>query len=558
MNSRVPSAFREKTPLLFALFVFLFSFGFLIYRSHFGVDFFDEPYYGALALRLVLGQKLFVDELYLAQTFSILTFPFVKLYWQMNQSLEGVLLFMRLLNALFYLSLGLFIFALFQKRVGKSMALLVAASCALFFPGNMTTLGYNTLGTGFLTLSMMLSFFSLQTKHRILMLLSGVAMGLACISYVTFCAMALFYFGYLYFFEKQKQFSLCFALGVGLALLGPGVFILNHWESFLKALEFGKEYYHQAPTLSQLFHVIHKFFPKTVVLVSAVFFFSSHLAMKKSARVYFLLLALAPIFAAWGCHLSFSGWSGYPFYLSLFSLVAYPRIKNQLLSQALLKWIFIPSIVAGLITAGTSASGFFNAQVGLLPAVIAGLVFLGQAMTLEIASIQCLALLPLSFPVFLLLCYPLNVWSDSEFSALTEKVSVGPYRGLYTATEKKKIAEESFQVLKPLLTSAGPLLIYPNGPSGYLVNPVPPAKGVTWYANSGKTNSILADLYRTQMNPESRVIRMKVWYGTPTVKTIHHFEAGDALNNLIESTHHPIQETEWFTVFAPNTPSPKS
>lgn len=215
-------------------------------------------------------------------------------------------------------------------------------------------------------------------------------------------------------------------------------------------------------------------------------------------------------------------------------------------------------MVAGLITSVTSASGIFNAQVGLLPAALVGLIFLSEGLKNKKSSPFWTPLLPLSFPVFLLLLQPLNVWSDADFKFLTEKITAGPYRGLYTAAEKRLIAEESFRVLKPLLSSASPVLIYPNGPSGYLIQPVPPAQGVTWYQNSGRTNQILAELYKKQINPQSRVIRMKVWYLSPTVKTVHHFEPGDILNDLIESTHHPIQETDWFTVFAPNLNSPRN
>ncbi|MFM8316082.1 MAG: hypothetical protein ACKOA8_17525, partial [Deltaproteobacteria bacterium] len=89
-------------------------------------------------------------------------------------------------------------------------------------------------------------------------------------------------------------------------------------------------------------------------------------------------------------------------------------------------------------------------------------------------------------------------------------------------------------------------------------HPIPPARGVTWYENSGRTNEILANLYRAQMNSESRVIRMKVWYGSPTVKSYYQFDSTDVLNQLIESTHYPIKETEWFTVFAPKEKSPRS
>ena len=548
---------KHSSPLsfVFALGVFVFSFGFLFYRSRIGVDFFDEPYYAALALRLHLGQKPFIDELYLAQTFSLLTFPLLKIYWAINQSLEGIISFYRMANAVLYLGLGYFIFSAFKTSVGKSMALLIAAACPLFFPGNMTTLGYNSLGSFFLTVSLITYFIGMNKSTTSLFALSGIFMGLSCISYVTFCAMALFFFFYSLIFEKKKERALFFALGVALVLLWPLRFILADWASFLKSVEFGKEYHHEAPSLLKLVEVIHKFFPKTVIALFAMFLGLCHWAHKYSSKAFDLLLMSVPLVAALCCNLSYSFWSGYPFYLSLLSLSAFYRLTQNYYALSLLKWIFFPSFIAGLITAGTSASGFINAQVGLLPATLAGLSFLGLGLSFSSLNNSLSRIAALALPVFLLLFYPLNVWSDAEFSQLTQKITLGPYRGLYTAPEKKKIAEESFSILKPLLTTQGPLLIYPNSPSGYLVNPVPPAKGVVWYENSGRTNEILAGLYKEQMNPDSRVIRMKVWYASPTVKSTHHFDAKDPLNQLIESTHHVIQETQWFTVFAPN-PAP--
>lgn len=89
---------------------------------------------------------------------------------------------------------------------------------------------------------------------------------------------------------------------------------------------------------------------------------------------------------------------------------------------------------------------------------------------------------------------------------------------------------------------------------------MPPAKGLIWYGNAGKTNEILAGMYQNQMNPESRVLRMKRYYFNPEMKPFHIFDPKDPLNNLIETTHQSIKETEWFTLFAPKqkVSAPKS
>jgi hypothetical protein len=49
---------------------------------------------------------------------------------------------------------------------------------------------------------------------------------------------------------------------------------------------------------------------------------------------------------------------------------------------------------------------------------------------------------------------------------------------------------------------------------------------------------------------------MKLWYGTPTMKNYYSFDPNDPLTQLLETTHHPVKETDWFTVFAPNRTSP--
>ncbi len=548
----------QKLSLFFSVFVFVFSFGFLFYRTQFGVDFFDEPYYSALALRWFLGQKLFVDELYLAQTFSILTFPFFSFYLKLTQSLEGIIFFMRACNALLYLGLGSAIYFSLKKELNTPFALLVAASSCLFFPGNMLAMGYNSLGTLFLTLSLGFVFLGIYYHRKWLLFLAGIGMGFACISYITFSAMALFLACYLFLFEKRKALSAYFVSGVAITLALPLLFIFTHWSNFLNAYAFGKEYHHEAPTLMKLLTVIHKFFPKKVLALVGIFFLLAHRTRYKYPLVFDFLISLIPLLAALCCRWSFCFWSGYPFYLPVLSLISFYRIKHTPFSQCLFRWVFVPSMVAGLITAGTSASGFFNAQVGLLPATLAGLLFVGLSLQNRHSKNSFLQVCSLALPVFLLLLFPLNVWSDSDFKLLTKKVTLGPYRGLYTSEEKQKITEQSFQALSPLLNTQGPLLVYPNGPAGYLIHPIPPARGVTWYENSGRTNEILANLYRAQMNPESRVIRMKVWYGSPTVKSYYQFDSTDVLNQLIESTHYPIKETEWFTVFAPKEKSPRS
>jgi hypothetical protein len=554
LQKQAQNSFRVFS--IFSIAIFIFSYLFFFYRIHFGVDFFDESYYSALPLRLFLGQKLFVDELYLAQTFSILTYPFFKLHWYLSHSLEGIIYFMRLINFCLYLGLATLVFVFLKKGISKPIALLVAATLALYFPGNMLTLSYNTLGTLFLTLSLFLVFSGVEKENRWALFLSGVMMALSSISYITFLGVTALLFAYLYLLHPNKKLALFFALGVVSTFIYPLIFIARHFTDFKASLAFGKEYLHNPPSLAQAIEVIHKFFPKAVLAILLIVGVLARTAKKHSSTLYLLILGSVPILSSVLCYFAYGGWNTYTFYLSFLSLLAYFEVKDNSLAQDLFKWIFVPSIGAGLIAALTSASGFINAQVGMVPASLVALIFLAQSMTKIKGKMTFPVLTSLSLPLVLALCYPLNIWNDSPFKDLTQRIEAGPFRGIYTAPEKRSLAEGSYKLLKEELNVKGPLLIYPSFAAGYLVSFVPPAKGVTWYQNSGRTNEILADLYRKQINPDARVVRMKLWYGTPTMKNYYSFDPNDPLTQLLETTHHPVKETDWFTVFAPNRTSP--
>ena len=545
------SKFSERLSFVFAILVFTFSFGFLFYRTFFGVDFFDEPFYAALALRFFNGQKLFVDELNLVQTFALITYPFFKLYWLLHHSLEGVILFLRQSLVALTLVVALVIFGVLKESFGRTLALLASVSCALFFPGNIITLGYNSLGTLFLTLGLLLLYLGTSKNRPWPFFISGVCLGISSLAYITFCSFTALLFFYLGLSSKDKNRALYFALGVALVFLFPFYAALTRWTNFQAALSFRKEYLYDVPSFSKIILIVRKFFPKWVLLGLAFYGFSFFKSYRRFPGVAFSLLALSPLIAVGLGHLSWGNWALVPFYLSLLAAVTIPLVSNSPKVSALLKWVYLPSFVAGSISALTSASGHINAQVGLVPAVIVSLILIHQGMRKLMPHFIFLPVLATGLLPFLSLFFTLAMWSDASWKELTDKVTAGPLRGLYTTPQKRNVLDTVYRELEPLLTSEGPLLVYPNFSSVYLISTMPPAKGVTWYQNSGRTNEILAGLYEKQMNPKSRVIRMKIGHGAPIENPTKTFNPNDPLNRLIESTHTPIKDTEWYTLFAP-------
>jgi len=546
----------QKLSLLFAAFVFLFSFGLLFYRTFFGVDFFDEPFYAALALRLFTGQKLFVDELNLVQTFSLLTYPFFKIFFIMAHTLDGVILFLRQSLVFLYLSVALLMALILKRTTDGPRALIAASSISLFFTGNMVTLGYNSLGTLFLTIGLISLFEGVSKNRKGAILFSGLFLGMASLAYITFLAVAGFLFFYLLVFCRKSSFPFLFATGVLVLFIYPISAALTHWSDFQAAVSFRKEYLYDTPSIMRLLTVLRHFISKWILLTLITYGFLFFKTYRRFPGFAYFLIAISPVLAVVLGFLSWGNWAMVPFFFSALATLTFPLVSQNSNIKLLTQWVYVPSFVAGLISTFTSVSGHLNSQVGLVPAFMVSLILVGQAMQLLKPRFKHFSLVPLALPSFLIFLFPLNIWSDASFKELTQKVETGPYKGIYTTPQKKEVVETLYSELKPLLPEQGPLLVYPNFSWVYLISPIPPAKGVTWYQNSGKTNEILASLYAKQINPNSRVVRMKIGHGSPIEKPNRIFDPKDPLNHLIEKTHRPIKDTPWYTLFAPITASP--
>jgi len=544
---RIPSP-----ALVCASFLFVFSFGFLFYRLHFGVDFFDEPFYSALCLRLFSGQALLRDELNLASGFSLFSYPLFWLYVKLAGTLEGIILFMRYGFWALYLVLGFLLSSLARKVLNWPLAISGSASVIVFFPFNILSLSYNTLGTLFLTLSLFLLCFGVSSNRRGFLVSSGVFLGCSGLSYLSFLGVGVFVLAWSFLLKRKERIFFFVGLGFFAACLYPLFFILQNQEALLSALELSRQRIAAGSNVSAAFRVIHSLFPKQVLFPFLLFYFFSWLAKTKETFLAFLV-ALVPFVSLLLAHLSTSYWSVYPVYLCALTPVIFFQRSPTSFRAELFRWIYIPSFVAGMLSALFSATRHLNVQVGLVPATIASLFCIADFLRTSPVFFRRKALqtILVGLPVLFVGLYPLNIWDDAPWSALTARVSTGPFKGIHTHLEKRAMAEEIYDSLSPHLNTRGPLLIYPNFSAGYLMSFMPPARGTTWYENSGRTNEIISNLYRSEMNGGSRVLRMKIYYFTPQLKRIPTFSKEDPLNGLIETTHQVELETQWFTLWKP-------
>lgn len=544
----------KKIEWILAIAFFLAAQGFTFHRLFLGVNFFDEPFYSGIPFRFYLGQKLFIHELFLLQSFGILTLPLVKLHFLLFQSTESIILSMRICFFILYFILSLFVARTLRKQVGDSTALIIASTCALFLPGNIPTVSYNTLATFFLIVGLFLFNGVLINPGHKKYFWVGLFLGLSTLSYNSFLLMLLFVMVLIISNSSSRGFLLSYCAGIAVVGAWPLILVFSRWNYLKDAIVLSKEYGYSSNKLYYIFTAAHKLFPKQVlacVLLYGVLMVVS--LLKKQQHLSRALAIILPFVAMLLSYLSTAGWATYPFYLSLLSLSLIPLIRHKPGIDPLVFSVFVPSFFSGIVAGVSSNVGFTNSQVGLVPAFLVGLVFVALSFDSKSLFEKILKSLCLGVPIIFVFFTDITIWDESPSKDLIVKVAEGPFKGLYTTAEKKEYLHQVSQDILTSLDSKGPLLIYPNFTAGYLIAGVPPATGVIWYQNpKGGVDEIWAKAYQNEMGPNSRFLKMKWWYASPKLKHQNQFISDNPMTQLIEQHHSLVKDTPSFTLYKPH------
>lgn len=188
------SELRSKFTLLNVL-PYLVIFGMTVLfllRSAFGFDWSDETYYLALPYRFLLGDHLFVDSWDIHQSSALLMVPLLWLYRAVTGTIDGVILFMRMLYIVCQAAVALLVYRSVLRFFGRRMpALLCAVLFFSFTPFGINTFSYNSMAYLFTTVSIVLLFYLYSSplgsvRAFLLGVLSGVFFALAAIAYPFF------------------------------------------------------------------------------------------------------------------------------------------------------------------------------------------------------------------------------------------------------------------------------------------------------------------------------------------------------------------------------------
>ena len=548
--STLPEASMQKKiqNVLFFIFVIVI-FILVLNRIQYGVDLTDEAYSIVIPYRFALGDTPFVDELSPQQTSSLLLFPIVKIYTLLFGT-EFLVLFMRYMYLLFAATAAVLIYQTIKDQLGGKLSALISLSVILFAPFGAIFFNYNRLA--FLMFSAG-CFIGVIGRDK--MFWSGLLHGLAMIAYPFFVIpCATFFIIQLARYRSFKNVHYVFG-----SLVPISAFLLIVlWIGFDKLLEtmwslrsgiHGGGFEKLAHIALEFWNQVHY---KELILLYCigVFAFSRRY---KQASLALVIVVLIPFFAFRFPSPSASSW--YFIIYGLFTpyLMLFVRREDAFLT-AIFWGIWFPSFIAGLTTGFISANGAVNFGIGIVPGVLVTSILLVEILRARATHFQdqIAAFVPASVLIILLIFQYSFVYSEGNYSKLSEKIETGPYRGLYTSPQKKQYLNSIIQDFEKFNVEQGKVLFFDFFPAGYLFTTMRPASNTVWLLSPQQFNTgrdLILRYYENPSNVPDIAVKINLIYNfTGNAQKLEYAEQ-DALVAFVQRVNSKVYKGKYCDIY---------
>jgi len=450
-----------------------------------GMDLRDESFYILVPWRWALGDKPFVQEQNLAQIPGFVMYPFVKLFAVLRDyDVTGYVLYMRHLYLLMMIGAAVAVFLLLRRLVRWELAALAATVYVTYIFWATPQLSYNTIALAFLTLGATLGgWVVLFGKRRMFALASGVAFGVAVAAYPSLLFIVPFYAVFFVFAQGRRAAAMvaqgafvhppapegpptgpsawhtlsAWVLGGALVLVPLGLVMLSFGPSNLvRSWQFtmsGARVLGQLGGASKALVVAQGFWRlltwRPYLIVAALFIYLVFLRWPRVGRALLAALPVALWLAAQRGQLWASGYVQIYAFMTPYLYLFIPRERRET-GARLLIWIWAPAMIAGAMTAYTSAAGYVSSAVGLAPALIASGLFLawsleavGRPSTASKGSaVPWLALAVLTAIVGVTVVFQFQFQQrDVPYGALTSRFDSGPWWGIKVTPERRRLLD---------------------------------------------------------------------------------------------------------------------
>lgn len=528
-------------------------------RLFLGMDLQDESFYVLVPWRWALGDTPFVNEQNLAQVAGLLAYPFIKLFGIVGgYDVTGIMLYTRHLYLLLMLGVAAAVFLILRRVVRWELALPLATVYVVYVYWETPQLSYNTMGGAFLTLGAVLGLWVvLECRGRGWALASGAAYGLAVVAYPTllfivpFCAVFLAFAlgrravgmvaGFAFVHPPDPEGpptgprawrALSFwVLGGALVLVPMGLLILSFGlENLLRCWAFTISLTRDLDQLggaAKAYDVAQGvwlfYWSRPYLIVTALVIYFVYRRWSTAGRVLLAALPLALWLAGQRVMLDAAGFVLVYAVLAPYLLLFVPRAKREVGARLVL-WVWAPAMIAGAMTAYTSAAGYLNAAVGLAPALLVSGVFLAWALE-AVASTRSgapnveasdrlpwLALAVLIAVVGVIVVFQFQFQQrEMPYTQLTSRFDSGPWWGIEVTPERRRLMDGFAADLRNQTLPGEKLLIIYDGAGYYLYWHGDIAANTYWMAPDAETGQLpqaTIDYYRRHRVVPSLVIHL--------------------------------------------------
>ena len=483
-------------------------------RLFLGVDLQDESFSVVVPWRWALGDTPFVDEQNLTQVSSLLSFPFVKLFGMLQgYDVTGLMLYTRHVYLVMMIGVAAAVFLILRRVIRWELALPVASVFVTYLFRATPQLDFNTMGAALLTVGASLGLWVvLEGRGRVWAFASGVAYGLAIVAYPTLLFVAPFFAVFLAFAMGRRAVGVVadlaflnppdpqgpptgrpawralsfWALGavavvapMSLVILSFGLKNLQRCWAFTMDVARGLDHLGGAVKAYEVSLGFWRFYwSHPYLIVAALLIFIVYTRWHRAGRLLLAVLPVALWLAAQGSLRDSAGLVLVYAALAPYLFVFTPRSRRVVGAKVLI-WVWGPAMIAGAMTAFTSADGYLTAGVGFTPALLAGGLFL--AWSLEAATspdaacsgvvnrvrLPWLALVVLLAVVGVTISFQFQFQQDgASRSGLTSRIDDGPWRGIRATAERREQLEGFATDLRTHSLPGDALLVF-DRTSGY-------------------------------------------------------------------------------------------
>jgi hypothetical protein len=485
-------------------------------RLFLGMDLQDESFSIVVPWRWALGDTPFVNEQNLTQVGGLLEYPFVKLFGIIRDyDVTGLVLYTRHLYLLLMLGVAAAVFLILRRLVRWELALPIASVYVAHIFVATPQLGFNTMGAAFLTLGAALGLWVvLEERGRAWALASGVAYGLAIVAYPTLLFVAPFFAVFLVVALGRRSVGMVadfafahppdpegpptgrrawralslWALGGVAVLLPVSLLILSFGiENLQRCWAFTMDVARNLDELggaAKAYEVALGFWrfywSRPYLIVAALLILIVFTRWRTPGRLLLAGLPVALWLAGQGSTLGTAGFVLVYAALAPYLFLFVPRARREAGAKLLL-WVWAPAMIAGAMTAFTSADGYLSAPVGFTPALLASGLFL--AWSLEAVTsprtategapsrtrLPWVALVALVAVVGVLVAFQLQFQQGGvPYGRLTSRFASGPWWGIKATAERRRLLDGFASDLQGQSRPDDALLVFYEGCGYYL------------------------------------------------------------------------------------------